>query len=181
MKERILALKAEGKTYNEIKAILNCSKGTISYHCGKGQKEKSRIRTEKSRLVNPLIRKTETFQNKKLKNNTENIRKFQKRDNQSKGNVNKFIPKSFTWRDVVDKFGEDTFCYLSGEKINLYENNYHFDHVVPSSKGGDNTIDNLGILHKDVNYMKSDLTKEELLIWCKKILEFNDYTVSINT
>ncbi len=35
MKEKILKLRGEGKTYNEIKKILNCSKGTISYHCSK--------------------------------------------------------------------------------------------------------------------------------------------------
>lgn len=33
MKEEILKLRNEGKTYNEIIDILNCSKGTISYHC----------------------------------------------------------------------------------------------------------------------------------------------------
>lgn len=35
MKEQILRLRSEGKTYNEIKVILNCAKSTISYHCGK--------------------------------------------------------------------------------------------------------------------------------------------------
>lgn len=33
MKEDILRLKKEGKTYNEIKQILGCSISTISYHC----------------------------------------------------------------------------------------------------------------------------------------------------
>jgi len=40
MKEKILELRAEGKTYNEIASILGCSKGSIAYHCGTGQKEK---------------------------------------------------------------------------------------------------------------------------------------------
>ena len=33
LKEQILALRAEGKTYNEIAKITGASKGTISYHC----------------------------------------------------------------------------------------------------------------------------------------------------
>lgn len=33
-KEDILKLRAEGKTYKEICNLLNCSKGTISFHCG---------------------------------------------------------------------------------------------------------------------------------------------------
>ena len=40
-KESILKLHAEGKTYTEIQKILGCSKGTISYHVGDGQKQKS--------------------------------------------------------------------------------------------------------------------------------------------
>ena len=53
MKEEILKLRAQGKNYNEISKILGCSKGTISYHCGDGQKEKyreyDRNRKEKNR------------------------------------------------------------------------------------------------------------------------------------
>lgn len=41
LSEDILRLKAEGKTYNEIRAALGCSKGTISYHLGEGQKDKA--------------------------------------------------------------------------------------------------------------------------------------------
>ena len=49
MKEDILKLRNEGKTYNEIQEILGCSKGTISYHCGEGQKEKTNKRSAKQR------------------------------------------------------------------------------------------------------------------------------------
>ena len=52
MKDKILKLRDEGKTYNEIKEILGCSKGTISYYCGDGQKEKSKIRRKKRRREN---------------------------------------------------------------------------------------------------------------------------------
>lgn len=33
LKENILKMRNDGKTYNEIKDILQCSKGTISYYC----------------------------------------------------------------------------------------------------------------------------------------------------
>lgn len=35
MKEQILKLREEGKTYNEISKELGCAKSTISYHCSK--------------------------------------------------------------------------------------------------------------------------------------------------
>ena len=53
-KDQIIKLRKEGKTYGEIQEILGCSKGTISYHVGAGQKEKTQQRTKKNR---EMIRK----------------------------------------------------------------------------------------------------------------------------
>jgi transposase len=50
-KDNILTLHAEGKSYREIEKILGCSKGTIAYHLGKGQREKTNARTERSRTL----------------------------------------------------------------------------------------------------------------------------------
>lgn len=184
MKEKILKLKSEGKSYNEIAKILNCSKGTIAYHCSDEQKEKTAERRKK-RNKNLIIRKTDSFKYatkadvtvKPAKNLVESVRKFQKRDNNVKGFVNKDIQTTFTWKDVINKFGVDTECYLSGEKINLYQNDYNFDHIIPTTRGGQNTFDNLGILHEIVNMMKGDLTPDELIEWCVKILVHNGYKV----
>jgi biotin operon repressor len=49
LKENIMRLRQEGKTYNQIRDELGCSKGTIAYHVGEGQKEKSLGRMEKRR------------------------------------------------------------------------------------------------------------------------------------
>lgn len=43
-KENILKLRGEGKSYREIQNILGCSKGTIAYHLGDGQKQKALTR-----------------------------------------------------------------------------------------------------------------------------------------
>jgi hypothetical protein len=53
MKDEILALRGQGKSYNEIVAILGCAKSTIAYHCGEGQKEKNqaRVRDRRSRFA----------------------------------------------------------------------------------------------------------------------------------
>jgi hypothetical protein len=40
----IIKLRDEGKTYDQIKAVLNCSKATISYHVGKNSNENSRVK-----------------------------------------------------------------------------------------------------------------------------------------
>lgn len=48
MKNKILELRALGKSYDEISLILGCSKATISYHCSLKVREKSK----KARLRN---------------------------------------------------------------------------------------------------------------------------------
>ena len=47
--KEILFLRAEGKSYKQIKDKLGCSKSTISYYCAWGQKEKSLTRQSESR------------------------------------------------------------------------------------------------------------------------------------
>ena len=49
LKEKILDLAEQGWSYNMIKRRLNCSKSTISYHLGEGQKDKARARVRKQR------------------------------------------------------------------------------------------------------------------------------------
>ena len=43
-KEKILELRAKGKSYREIEKELGVSKGLIAYHVGDGQKQKSLLR-----------------------------------------------------------------------------------------------------------------------------------------
>ena len=175
MKNRILELRSQGKSYKEIKNQLGCSNGTISYHCGNGQKEKSKNRARKRSKKNKLLHRVELFKTKRKRNLVENTRKFQKI---SGNKIDNSIVPTFTWKDVVSKFGINTKCYLSGENINILQDDYYnLDHIIPVSKGGSNFLDNMGILHKDVNYMKGNLSKEELIEWCKKILIYNGFRV----
>ena len=49
IKEDIIKLRENGYTYKQIKDELGCSKGTIAYHVGPGQKEKTKERSIRSR------------------------------------------------------------------------------------------------------------------------------------
>jgi hypothetical protein len=172
MKNKILKLRQEGKTYNEIKKILGCSKSTISYYCGEGQKEKLKNRRKKLIDENPVIKKLDTYKNnnKVLVANKSND--FQYNESSKKYNI------QFGWKDVIAKFGWSTNCYLTGDFIDLNKpNTYSFDHVIPKSKGGTNSLDNLGVTTRAANQAKSDLLLHDLFDLCKKILDKNGYKV----
>ena len=49
LKEDIIDFAEKGLSYRQIQAKLGCSKSTISYHLGEGQKDKARARVRKQR------------------------------------------------------------------------------------------------------------------------------------
>lgn len=171
MKEKILQLRSEGKSYNEIKKILGCSKGTISYHCGEGQKKKNYQRAVNRRKETVICKRVENFRN--MKDRSED---FQRSRHGSKGLGKRNL--TFRWQDIIAKFGWQTTCYLTGRNINLKESKtYHFDHIVPYSRGGSSGLENLGIACKWANIAKSDMMLDEFIVVCKEVLEFSGYDV----
>jgi len=175
MKNEILKLRAEGLSYNQISEKLNCSKSVISYHCGKGQKEKTRKREQNRRRECVIIQRVDRFQyDRKIKDKTEDFQRIR-----IKGTKLGKRTLRFSWKDVIAKFGWKTKCYLTGRLIDLNEpKTYQFDHITPYSKGGEWTLDNLGIVCKEANLVKSDMSVEQLLNLCKEILEYNGYKVT---
>ena len=169
MKEQILKLREEGKTYNEIQKITGASKGTISYHCGEGQKDKTTNRRRKIRKENPFLTKLNVFKGR--------VRDFQRNRN-SGGSLGEGREYNFSLQDVVKKLSLTPKCYLTGKEIDIYDTkSYHFDHIVPVTKGGEYSIDNLQICTKECNIAKSNLSKEELFKLCIDILTYNGYDV----
>lgn len=188
-RDEILRLRAEGLSYRKIVDILGCSKSTVSFHCGEGQKEKYKKRQIKKRAKqHPFKSKIESFSNrfkfetlKKDKNSTtEKVKLKNKIDtfHKDRKNNNMYNTPTFTPQDVINKFGEHPKCYLTGQEIDIYKpSTYQFDHIVPASKGGDNSLDNLGICTKEANMSKTYHTVEEFIELCKMVLETNNYIV----
>jgi 5-methylcytosine-specific restriction endonuclease McrA len=170
-RDEILKLRAEGKSYSEIRNITGASKGTISYHCGHGQKEKNKIRSDKSKNRHPYTQKYYNFIDVES-------RKYQQI--KTEFSYKKFTSKcGFTLKDIIKKFGENPKCYLTGRSINIYETEtYHFDHIIPVSRGGSHKLENLGICCSFANIAKSDLCTEEFLALCKEILEYAGYNIT---
>lgn len=86
--------------------------------------------------------------------------------------------RMFKNKELKEKVEAHPYCYLTGDKIDLMDSQaYSLDHIVPKSKGGDNSLANCGLTTKIANQMKSYQTLEELIENCKKVLEVRGYKV----
>lgn len=179
--KQIKDLRALGKTYKEIVKILNCNEGTVYYHLSSKHRKKKTEYSYKYKQKHPYLSKLMTFLKKKEyygQNcfNHKNIRDIYYRKLQKFLLKNKIsmTETTITVQDVINKFGIEPVCYLTGDKIDIYKTNtYSFDHKKPASKGGGSNIDNLGICTKEANQAKADKTPEEFFELCKKILNYN--------
>lgn len=168
MKESILELRKLGKTYKEIHEILGCSKSTISYHLNEFSKEKVKNRNinNENRII---VKKISQFKTNTVRLATQGFGRSTNRRNKSS--------VTFSYKAVIDLYGVDTICYLTGRPINLLNDKYHFDHKIPLSKGGSNDLENLGITCREANLAKSDLTFDEFIELCKEVLFYNGYKI----
>lgn len=185
---QILALKAEGKTFTQIIETLGCSRGTISYHTGVGQKIKTKTRQRNRRSkIHPYKSKLERFLYQKPNHSKRFVNLDTKTRKMLTDKIHAFHQErktkmvtqhNFTVDDVIAKFGDQPRCYLTGELIDIQQpRTYHFDHILPVDRGGDNSLDNLGLTTKNANMAKTNMTKDEFIALCKKVLIHNGYEV----
>lgn len=180
--DKVLKLRAEDKSYSQIQAILGCCRSVVCYHCGEGQKQKTKIRQqERRKKLHPYIRKAESFRGRpshiehtKLQI-TSTIKKtiYAKTYNFCRiSRGKKAMSLTFNFQDVVDKFGENPVCYLTGQPIDIHKpSSYHFDHIIPRSRGGTNELDNLGICTKAANFSKNDMAFDEFINFCETVVK----------
>ena len=93
---------------------------------------------------------------------------------QSKGKFN----CSITWEQLIELYEKQNHkCALSGIEMTTLRqkgrlpNNASVDRIIP---GEDYSIDNIRLVCNHVNMMKSDLSDEELIKYCKSILKYNE-------
>jgi 5-methylcytosine-specific restriction endonuclease McrA len=190
VKEKILELRALGYSYKKIQDEIKCSKGTISYHCGEGQKEKYAKRRKLNRSKqHPLICKIENFIYDKYyeptprKNRTNKLKKILRLRIVAFSMINKrYNNMAFTIKDFLDKVGDNPICSLTGKPIDLMKpRTYQLDHIVPRSKGGENTLDNCQLVLKEVNLAKHNLSSEEFVKLCREVVDYHDGKHQIQT
>lgn len=182
-KDQILKLREQGKSYNEIHQITGASKGTIAYHCGKDQKKKCNYRKSHIHpfvtMRDRFLRETTKPQCVKYTSKSLNtiwsgrIMDFHRNKDRS------YNTPEFTLEELKNKIGDSPICYLTGEPIDIYQRKtYQFDHIIPRSRGGTNSLDNLGITTKQANQAKNNLTYDEFLELCVQVVQHAGYSIT---
>lgn len=192
IKDEILKLRSQGKSYRDIQEILQCSKGTVAYHCGEGQKEKTKNRSKNLRTNDfvkySIIKKISDFSRKSsrdIKNCNEYKSKIIQRISnkvsdfhRSNRNMKNSIKVNFTTNDILDMYYKNPNCSLTGRPIKLEDTkSWELDHIVPASKGGSDGLDNCQITRKEANFAKGNLSMDEFIDLCKDVLIHHGYIV----
>lgn len=80
----------------------------------------------------------------------------------------------FTYLDVLERFGENPVCYLTGIPLNLNDpKGFSLDHIIPLSKGGLSNLDNLQLTLLHLNIMKYDLSVDDFIKYCGIVFEYS--------
>lgn len=186
--QKIIDLRKQGFSYTKIAKKLNCSKATVSYHCSQSSRDKTKDRQEKSKQTCLWKYKfQERVSNFKCRiYDTSPVNKCGDWNKKFRTAVSKFkyrgtYMETYTYKEALTYLGGTKLkCYLTGTPIDILVDDYQLDHILPISKGGTNELSNMGITCPEVNQMKRGFTNEEFFSWCKKILEYNGYTVTKN-
>jgi len=181
---KINALRKQGLSYKDIQNTLKCSIGTISYHLGKGQKEKTKQRRKNvSRLTYIHVKRTNTFTSRKPKTqrklNPTPTLTHRQMSKAISAKASKFQKNAaFNYKDVHAKYGDHFQCALTGRPLSWNNpQEYEYDHILPIARGGTACLDNLQIVCTDANRAKNDLTEEEFLDLCKEVVLHAGYKV----
>lgn len=179
----ILKLREQGYSYNQIVEKIGCSKSTVSYYCTKNSPVKKLSDRKRNHKYKAFVTQLSNYKgasytprkiSKKLggrRKMLQSIVRFRKRAGAMR--------EDFTYQEAIEHIGGDiTKCYLTGDIINIKEDDFHLDHIHPISRGGSNALSNLGITIPRANQAKHNMTVDELLELCSKILKNHGYTVS---
>jgi len=142
----------------------------------------------------PILKKINRFKEDKSKNPSQIAKGKDNTKNKIQGGINKIInikrnqfsivgtkkerlasgdkrTYMFTNQELKQKILDNPFCYLTGDEFDPMDSQaWSLDHIQPKSRGGTNILTNAGQTTKLANQMKSDMTVDELIDMCKKVL-----------
>ena len=184
LNKQIIALRRKGYSYSQIIKVLKCSKSTVSYALRKktrllAKQKNDNLPSHYKKIQNKLY----TFKNPRIRKTPTPIWYLNPTHRQiSKAITTKahtFQRKmSFNYKDVYKKYGDTFSCALTGRPLKFNEpHTYEYDHIMPHSRGGDNSLSNLQILCPEANQAKGMMTDDEFKDLCKEVIIHAGYKI----
>lgn len=176
LKEKIIDLRNQNLSYREISEKLNCTKSVICYHLTEKEKQRVITSSKKFKENNPLSTKLTQFTKEQVKGIHNKATKFSQDREIRKGlKLHKDSDNFINYKDLYEELVKDPYCYLTGQLIDLTKpSEYQLDHIIPISKNGTSTLDNMGLTIKAANQAKSGLTLEQFFDLCADVIVHND-------
>lgn len=175
--KKILLLREQQYTYDYIADKLGCSKGTVSYYCGNNQKNKTLNRNKQYRNSHVLNKKIYKFNSEYNKDSSQHHTTDKTIIHKLSTKIRKFgdYKPMFKAQELLNKIGDNPVCYLTGRPIDLNDSkSYHLDHIIPKSKGGDNSLNNCQISSRIANMSKTEMTYDEYISLCREVVVYAD-------
>lgn len=173
IKIKIKKLLDAGYSRKQIMKKLGCSKSMVSYVATDKKRNQKRCYVSKklfyfkNREENTIVDVTNCSPDEDLSNFCEKISSFRKASTMQQGTTP-------TKKNVLEKFSGNPCCGLCGTTCDFKNSkSYSFDHYIPKSRGGDNSLENMQLLCMECNMMKHAMLQEEFLEKCKMIVEYN--------
>lgn len=81
--------------------------------------------------------------------------------------------QKITARGLLAMLAEQNYkCALTGRELS--PQTAALDHKVPLSSGGDNTLANVQVVHKDANQAKSAMSHDAFIAICREVVRYAD-------
>ena len=177
LNKQIIALRKQGLSYSQIAKKLNCSKSTVSYALTAKTRKLAKEKHDRMPRHEKLIyKKISTFKSsvpKKIETKQKNTNKTPRQISKAISNKAHTFQKTmtFNYEDVYAKYGDHFPCALTGRPLDFKKpHTYEYDHIIPTSRGGDNSLSNMQIVCPEVNRAKQNLTDDEFLDLCKEVV-----------
>ena len=177
LNKQIISLRKKGLTYNQIANKLKCSKSTVSYALNSKTRRDALKRQQDTPLhIKQIRNKIYKFLNSTIIDKPKKAWYIHKTPRQIKKAISDKAarfqrPMTFNYKDVYKLLGDNFNCALTGRPLQFNNpDTYEYDHIMPTSRGGDNSINNLQIVCPEANRAKQNLTDQEFLDLCKEVV-----------
>lgn len=181
-RDEVLKLRSKGLGYTEISRIVGCTPSTAFYLDHPEYREKIRTRINNNPVA-VLKRKLASFNRIKKKANKppaqssilirlkQKMAAFFYEKGKEKTQEEIESKMEISYDELIVRLQENPKCYLTGVDIDLNKpSTYQLDHMIPRCRGGQNTLENMGLCTKEANMAKNDMTPDEFINFCKLVV-----------